>query len=125
MESNVALDKLIHYKIRLAFLKMANSSALVIKLTKNNVHIIQIFGGTCTFRKFWGKKHHASRFFIFYTKQKIKLKWPNGSKIGIKYFGSLYVGVCKADKIGLKGRQPSTHILCTLLCIISGLIPTG
>ena len=28
----------------------------------------------------------------------------NGFKIGTKYFGSLYVGVCKADKIGLKCR---------------------
>ena len=82
MESNVALDKLIHCKIRLALLKMGNSSALVIKLMKNNVHIIQIFGGTCAFGKFREKKHHASRFFVFYTKQKIKLKWPNGSKIG-------------------------------------------
>ena len=33
----------------------------------------------------------------------------NGSKIGPKYFASLYVGVCKADKIGLKGGQPSTR----------------
>ena len=27
----------------------------------------------------------------------------NGSKIGTKYFANLYVGVCEADKIGLKG----------------------
>ena len=27
----------------------------------------------------------------------------NGSKIDTKYFASLYVGVCKADKIGLNG----------------------
>ena len=27
----------------------------------------------------------------------------NGSKTGTKYFASLYVGVCKADTIGLKG----------------------
>ena len=27
----------------------------------------------------------------------------NDSKIGFKNFGSLYVGFCKADKIGLKG----------------------
>ena len=27
----------------------------------------------------------------------------SGSKIGTKYFTSLYVGVCKADKIGLNG----------------------
>ena len=33
----------------------------------------------------------------------------NGSKIGNKYFSSLYVTVCKADKLGLKGGQPSTH----------------
>ena len=38
----------------------------------------------------------------------------NGSKIGTKYFASLYVGVCKADKIGLKDGQPLTHFLCTL-----------
>ena len=30
----------------------------------------------------------------------------NDSKIGTK---SLYVGVCKADKIGVKAGQPSTH----------------
>ena len=33
----------------------------------------------------------------------------NGSKIGTKYFASLYVDVCKADKIGLKGGQPLAH----------------
>ena len=33
----------------------------------------------------------------------------NNSKIDTKYFVSLYVGVCKADKIGLRGGQPSTH----------------
>ena len=38
----------------------------------------------------------------------------NGSKIGTKYFTSLYVSVCKAYKIGLKGGQPSTHFPCTL-----------
>ena len=38
----------------------------------------------------------------------------NGSKLGTKYFASLYVGACKADKIGLKVGQPSTHVLCTL-----------
>ena len=38
----------------------------------------------------------------------------SGSKIGTKYFASLYVGVCKADKIGLKDGQPLTHFLCTL-----------
>ena len=37
-----------------------------------------------------------------------------GSKTGTKHFASLSVGVCKADKIGLKGGQPSTHFLCTL-----------
>ena len=31
------------------------------------------------------------------------------SKIGTKYFARLYVGVCKADKIGLEGGQPLTH----------------
>ena len=51
----------------------------------------------------------------------------NGSKIGTKYFASLYVGVWKADKIGLKGGQPSTHFLCTLQepCIIPSLVPTS
>ena len=51
----------------------------------------------------------------------------NGSKIGTKYSASFYVGVCKAYKIGLKGGQPSTHFLCTLLdpYIIPGLVPTG
>ena len=51
----------------------------------------------------------------------------NDSKIGTKYFLSLYVGVSKADKIGLKGGQPSTCFLCSLQdpCIISGLVPTG
>ena len=38
----------------------------------------------------------------------------NGSKIGTKFFANLYVSVCKADKIGLKGGQPSTYFLCTL-----------
>ena len=38
----------------------------------------------------------------------------NDSKIGTKYFANLYVGVCKADKIGLKGGQSSRHFLCTL-----------
>ena len=38
----------------------------------------------------------------------------NGSKISTKYFASLYVGVCKSDKIGMKGGQPLTHFLCTL-----------
>ena len=31
----------------------------------------------------------------------------NDSKIDTKNFASLYVDVCKADKIGLKGGQPS------------------
>ena len=50
-----------------------------------------------------------------------------GSKIGTKYFTSLYLGVCKADKIGLKGGLPSTHYLCILQepYIIPGLVPTG
>ena len=29
----------------------------------------------------------------------------NGSEIGTKSFASLYVSVCKADKIGLKSEQ--------------------
>ena len=35
----------------------------------------------------------------------------NGSKISTKYFASLYVGARKADKIDLKGGQPSTPLL--------------
>ena len=44
-----------------------------------------------------------------------------------KYFASLNVGVCKEDKIGLKGGQSSTHFLCTLQepYIIPVLVPTG
>ena len=38
----------------------------------------------------------------------------NGSKIVTKCFLSLYVGVCKADKIGLKGTQPSAQFSCVL-----------
>ena len=51
----------------------------------------------------------------------------NGSKIDTKYFASLYVGVFKADKIGLKGGQPSTHFLCTIQepYIIQDAVPTG
>ena len=30
----------------------------------------------------------------------------NGSGIGTKYFASLFIGVCKVDKIDLKGWQP-------------------
>ena len=50
-----------------------------------------------------------------------------GSKIGTKYFASLYIGVCKTDKIRLKGGQPSTYFLCTLQepYIIRGLILTA
>ena len=51
----------------------------------------------------------------------------NGSKIGTKYFSSLYVTVYKVDKLGLKGGQPSTHFLYTLQepYITSGLVATG
>ena len=51
----------------------------------------------------------------------------NGSEIGTKYFASLYVGVCKANKFGLKDEKPSTHFLCTLQepYIIPGLVLTG
>ena len=51
----------------------------------------------------------------------------NGSEIGTKSFASLYVSVCKADKIGLKGEQWSKYFLCTLKepYIILGLVPTG
>ena len=33
----------------------------------------------------------------------VYLSLVNDSKTGTKYFASLYVGVCKADKIGVKG----------------------
>ena len=51
----------------------------------------------------------------------------NDSKIGTRYFESLYVGACKADKIGLNGGELSTHFFCTLQepYIIAGLVPTG
>ena len=51
----------------------------------------------------------------------------NGSKLGIKYFASLYLGACREDKIGLKGGQPLTRFLCTLqeIYIIPGLVFTG
>ena len=51
----------------------------------------------------------------------------SGAKISTKYFLSLYVGVYKADKIGLKGGQPSTYFLWRLQYpyIISDLVPTG
>ena len=37
----------------------------------------------------------------------------SSSKIGTKYFASLYVGVCKADKIGLKSDS-HRHIFYAL-----------
>ena len=51
----------------------------------------------------------------------------NDSKIGTKYFASLYVGVYKADKLGLRGGQSLTHFLSTFQepYIIPGLVPTG
>ena len=51
----------------------------------------------------------------------------NDSKIGTKYFANLYLRVCKAEKIVLKGGQPSTHFLCVLQAPynIPGLVPTG
>ena len=50
----------------------------------------------------------------------------NGSKIGTKYFASLYVGVCKANQIGLKGVQ-HRHFLWALQepYLIPALIPPG
>ena len=47
----------------------------------------------------------------------------SGSRIGIKNFASLYVGVPIADKTGLKDGRPSVTILWTLdkTCIIPGL----
>ena len=45
------------------------------------------------------------------------------SKIDTKYFASLYVGVCKADKIGLKGGQPLTHFFT--ITIVPSVVPTG
>ena len=38
----------------------------------------------------------------------------NGSKIGTKYFASLCVSVCKANKIAMTGGYSLTHFLCTL-----------
>ena len=57
----------------------------------------------------------------------VYLLFVNDSKIGAEYFAGLYVGVCKPDKIGVKGGQPSTHFLCALqeLYIIPGLVPAG
>ena len=40
---------------------------------------------------------------ISVAKLTVYLLLVNCSKIGTKHLGSLYVGVCKADKIGLKG----------------------
>ena len=47
--------------------------------------------------------------------------------MGTKNLARLYAGVCKADKIGRNGGQPSTCCLCTLQFpyIIPGLVPTG
>ena len=57
----------------------------------------------------------------------VSLLVVNDAKITTKYFTSLYIGVCKVDKIGLKGGQLSTHFCCTLQesYIIPGLFPTG
>ena len=51
----------------------------------------------------------------------------NDSKRGTTYLASLDVGVCKANKIGLKGEQPPPHFLCTLQepYIIPGLVHIG
>ena len=47
--------------------------------------------------------------------------------MGTKNFPKLYVGVCKADKIGRNEGQASTCYVCTLEFpyIIPGLVPTG
>ena len=34
--------------------------------------------------------------------------------LGTKNLASLYVRVCKTDRISLNGRQPSTSCICTL-----------
>ena len=39
----------------------------------------------------------------------VHLLLVSGSKKGVKYFASLYVGVCEADKIGLKHGQLLAH----------------
>ena len=86
MKNNVALDKLILWNIRLAFLGTSNSGALGLPgsiltkdawplgsppLTPENRQIPR------TFRKFrWKKTHRASRFFVLYSKQKNNLTWP-------------------------------------------------
>ena len=95
-KENTALKKLFHWEIRLAFLRTANSSAL--GLTGNQL-IEMLVWWDCppflksenwwkiartlknfwarkpfTFRKLrWKKTYCASRFFIFYAKQKINL----------------------------------------------------
>ena len=87
MKNNVALDKLIVWKIRLAFLGTSNSGVLgpiasqptkdawppgSRPLTPQNRQIPR------TLRKFrWKKKtHRASRLFVLYAKQKNNLTWP-------------------------------------------------
>ena len=47
--------------------------------------------------------------------------------IGTKNLEKLYVGVCKADRIGLNVGQPSTTYKFTLqnTYIVPGLFPTG
>ena len=51
----------------------------------------------------------------------------NVSNIGTRNLARLYVGVYKADRIGLNGGQPCTSCLCTLQSpyIVPGLVPTG
>ena len=57
----------------------------------------------------------------------VSLLVVNVSKTGTKYSASLYAGVCKVDKIGLKDGQPSTYVLyiSQVPYIIPGLVSTG
>ena len=97
IENNIALDKLIHWKIRLGFLRTVNSGALMFtgnqptkdtwllqsssifkvrKLTKNSTRIWDFLAKIPRAKKHIVKKtHRASRFFVLYAKQKISLTW--------------------------------------------------
>ena len=53
------------------------------------------------------KSEPISKFPMMLSKSfTVHLLVVNGFEVGLKYFTSLYVGVCKADKIGLNGGQP-------------------
>ena len=58
---------------------------------------------------------------------KLYLLVVKGFKIDIKNFANFYLGVCQANKNGLKRGKPSTLFLCALqeAHIIPRLVPTG